>query len=439
MNPDRPTRTTRVLFGASEAGQRGVDLFLRLHLLVLGTELFALPALASGLAVAVGIAWDAVTDPVMGWLSDRTRHPAGPRRPWMVRGALLTAVALVGLVLIPATWSPVLAWTALAVLAALVSTGTTLVSVPAQALAADLHPSSRIRGHLFASRMGWGNLGLIAAVLLPAAVLAGGGDRAGYLVTATGLAGLVLLTTGITVAVTRARPLPTEAPPPPAFSHLVAPLGCAPFRRLLLAGTVALAALGINGALALPFYRQVLALEETAIGVVLMVFIVVWSASLPLWLWLGRRFGPSRAAALGCLLLGLLISVIYPLAPAGDLVLPLIAAVLGGLCAGSAVLLELLVAICIDRSGPGGLARPQAGVFFGLWNLATKASRALAVLLAGLALEFADLFDGRFLAWAFGPGVGLWFLAGAALLLRFPLPRPRPSQPSLGFGPSIAA
>ena len=53
-----------------------------------GTDVLLLPPIAVGLIFFVGRVWDAVSDPIVGALSDRTRTRIGRRRPWMF-GALL--------------------------------------------------------------------------------------------------------------------------------------------------------------------------------------------------------------------------------------------------------------------------------------------------------------------------------------------------------------
>jgi GPH family glycoside/pentoside/hexuronide:cation symporter len=45
------------------------------------------PALA-GLTILLGKIWDAVNDPLVGWLSDRTRTRWGRRRPYLLFGAV---------------------------------------------------------------------------------------------------------------------------------------------------------------------------------------------------------------------------------------------------------------------------------------------------------------------------------------------------------------
>src|SRR5690606_19256631 len=50
-------------------------------------------AVWAGLIVFLPKAWDVVLNPIAGRVSDRTRDPRGPRRPWLLRAGLLLAVA----------------------------------------------------------------------------------------------------------------------------------------------------------------------------------------------------------------------------------------------------------------------------------------------------------------------------------------------------------
>ena len=50
------------------------------------TDVAGVPAALAGLAMMIGRIWDAVTDPIMGWLSDHTKSPFGKRRVYLLYG-----------------------------------------------------------------------------------------------------------------------------------------------------------------------------------------------------------------------------------------------------------------------------------------------------------------------------------------------------------------
>src|SRR6516164_2593697 len=52
------------------------------------TNVLGVRAVIAGLAVFVPKAWDLIINPVVGRLSDRTQSRYGPRRPWLLAGAV---------------------------------------------------------------------------------------------------------------------------------------------------------------------------------------------------------------------------------------------------------------------------------------------------------------------------------------------------------------
>ena len=60
-----------------------------------------LPVIIAGSLLMLIKIWDAVNDPLIGWLSDRTKSRWGPRIPWMV-----TASVPLGFSLAAIWWTP---------------------------------------------------------------------------------------------------------------------------------------------------------------------------------------------------------------------------------------------------------------------------------------------------------------------------------------------
>ena len=107
---------------------------------------------------------DLVTDPLIGRWCDRSGGRFGRRKPFMLVGALLALLSLIGLALPTETTSP--GW--LLGFSMTLYLGWTLVAIPYQTLAAELSTDYNGRNHLTAAREFAGLVGLTIAVGLPA-------------------------------------------------------------------------------------------------------------------------------------------------------------------------------------------------------------------------------------------------------------------------------
>ena len=103
---------TRALSVGQKAGWGLAD--MGIVVLVIVKQLLVLSFLTNYLNVPVGIAgllttsvliFDIITDPIVGYLSDRTHSRWGRRVPWMVIGALILSGGIIGLFGVPQSLS----------------------------------------------------------------------------------------------------------------------------------------------------------------------------------------------------------------------------------------------------------------------------------------------------------------------------------------------
>jgi oligogalacturonide transporter len=85
----------KIAYACGDIYGGGSFLIVGLLLLVFLTKVERLPGVWAGAIIFVGKAWDAVTDPLMGMLSDRTRSKFGRRRFYFLIGAIPVFVSWV--------------------------------------------------------------------------------------------------------------------------------------------------------------------------------------------------------------------------------------------------------------------------------------------------------------------------------------------------------
>ncbi len=76
-------------------GQNMLYNFMSMYILFFFTDLLAIPVHAATTIIVIGSLWDAINDPIMGLVVDRTRSRWGKFRPYMIFGPLMIALTSV--------------------------------------------------------------------------------------------------------------------------------------------------------------------------------------------------------------------------------------------------------------------------------------------------------------------------------------------------------
>lgn len=166
---DRVPIPVRIGWGCGGvADNYGVNV-LNVLFLVLYVQYFKMPPVLAGLALALPRLVDAITDPLIGNLSDNTRSRWGRRRPYMVVGAILTAILLPFFWLPPsgaesAVWYQNPAFIFATVLGMVYAVTYTLFVVPYTALGYELTSDYDEKTRVLAWRM---YIGLLASLTVP--------------------------------------------------------------------------------------------------------------------------------------------------------------------------------------------------------------------------------------------------------------------------------
>lgn len=256
----------------------------------IGVDLRVVGAIIGGARVL-----DAVLDPLVGVLSDRTRTRLGRRRPWIGLASVPLAAALALLFAPLATGEAAAPLFAVAIFFVFFSWAA--VTVPYESLGLELLDDYDERTRLLALRDGLGILGILAAVSTPVVIAAAlhlgddpASERTKYRVLALVYGPLLLGLCGLCALRVPERPLPAKPPrspwDPATLRTLVANR---PFVILLAAYFVNAIGSSLPGVLMSYYVRDYL--RSKNFELYLAVYIVIGIVLLPAWVRLSRRIG----------------------------------------------------------------------------------------------------------------------------------------------------
>jgi Na+/melibiose symporter-like transporter len=327
---------------------------------------------------------DILSDPAIGWLSDRSKSRWGRRRPWIVAGAIVSSVALIGLFIPPSAPSEGY----LLVAAATLYVGYTMVVVPYIAWGAELSPDYHRRSTITSGRIGAILAGILTAVTLASVASLLGGDERDVLAILAWTAAAASIITVIILVVNVREPKFSIRPSKSIWSDWRGVLTNQPFRRLLAAWAVNGMANSVPASV-FPLYLQFgLGVESSIRNVLILLYFACGIAAIPIWLRATRRFGKHRSWCVA-MVLACAAFLCVPLIPYGGIGWFVIFSIVVGATLGADLALPPSMqadVLDLDRLHYGS---ERAGIFFAIWNMASKLSQGLAVGGAFWALDLS--------------------------------------------------
>jgi len=362
--------------------------FLQFFFLKFATDVLLLAPAAVGVIFATGRLWDAISDPIVGTWSDRTKTRFGRRRPWMLAAIPLLVIAVL------ATWIPpvslstgaLTAWAAIALFG--FYTAFTMYAVPHQSLGAELstdhHDRSRIFGVYNASFM----LGMLVAFGGMQFVMTSENPRDSTALLGIGLAGLMAIVLFVPATRLRERAEYQGRGAASSLSAVRDVLRNRHAQRLLFVQFVQMLGTGVIGILS-PYQVEYILKRPDLIGPLPGLFVLFNLLSIPVWVLLSRRFGKRRVWLASMVGSGLVFGA-TAFVGEGDVVLiallmPLAGFALGcGGTVGPSILADVIDGDELDTG------ERKEGAYNSAWGFALKLSNALVILVTSLVLQAID-------------------------------------------------
>ena len=383
-SPPRLATRAIVDYSLPTFGMGFTFVLVNIYLLKYATDVLLIAPATMGLLFGASRLWDALGDPVVGFLTDRTRSRFGRRRPWILAAALPLGVTFAML------WAPplvltgrgLLLWTGCALF--VFYTAVAMLETAHAALGAELTDAYHERTRVFGIRRMVFGLGTLCAV---AALAAFGSASDPRRVGATvGLLGGVAAAASILWMVFHTRERPE-------FRGRGAESPLRAFRdvwrnrhaRVLLLVFV-IQQLGIAMLMTImPYLSEYVLLTPGWTFAYIGTLFVSAIVGVPLWIRFKPRGGKKGGLILAMATIGVGIGALW-FAEEGDIVLVLAVAAVGGLAsAGTDVLFPSIQADVIDWDELQTGERKE-GAYFAAWAFAAKAAGAFSAALVAFAL-----------------------------------------------------
>ena len=388
--PERVSRGVLLAYAPPVAGLGVCLFFIQFYFLKFATDVLLIAPAATGLLFGLARVWDAVSDPLAGYWSDRTRTRWGRRRPWMVAALPLLALSFT------LVWSPpaalsggaLLLWTGAALFA--FYTAYTIYFVPHQSLGVEITTDHHDRSRVFGMRHAAWMLSMMGAFAVMGWVDGSDDPRT----MAARVAPLVAIAAVVVLVVPplwlRERPEywgRAGESPYAAIRDVLRNRHARPLLGVWFVESLGGAVLGVLS----PFVTEYVVGRPDLIAHVPAVFLAAAIVAIPVWVWLSRRFGKRSVWLVAMLGVAFSFGGTF-FVEKGDLATLFGLLTIAGFCFGcGGAIGQSILADVIDFDEYTSGERKE-GAYAAAFGFALKSGAGLTIMVTGVALQLSG-FD----------------------------------------------
>jgi sugar (glycoside-pentoside-hexuronide) transporter len=419
---------TLISYSSSMIGLNGMSTMISLTLMFFYADTLKVGPAVVGTMMALGQVWDAITDPVLGYLSDHTPWKWGRRRPYILLGAPLAAVSFFLLFSPPEKLSVNMIPIFLALVYILFLTSRTIWETPYFALAPELTLDYDERTRLSAYQQVFASFGDILGTMAPVILIAYFAvERDGYSFLGMGIGIIAICAAVSSYAGTRENPALPKRSKLSLLQSLRATLSNRPYVMLVL--TSSCTAISNYTTIAVTrfivkYWFQRPDLEPWFFGA----FFIGVFVSIPLWIKLTGRVGKKAAYIFAMVTYSIILWLIMLLGQ-DDYILYGVCMVIAGAFNIALWLIAGSIVPDIIEWDQLRVKERREGAYYGTWTLIRKGAIGGAFFIVGPTLSFFGyqpdveqtelaLLGIRLL---FGPIPSVLLILGVIIFLKFPI------------------
>ncbi|MBT4160701.1 MAG: MFS transporter [Gammaproteobacteria bacterium] len=358
-----------------------------LYLMKFSTDVLLVSPAVMGMIFGISRIWDAVTDPVAGYLSDRTNLKSGRRRPWILCSIPFVCVTFYMM------WNPMdglsesglIVWMAVAVIG--FYTSMTAFTVPHASLGAELSTGYHERTKIFGARhMIWNSGSLLALVAMHRLIVGGNVRFDAYVIS---LMAAVVVTGLIVWMFITIKERPEfqgrgESNLFVAFGDVIKNRYATLLLIVFFVENLGGAAIGILT----PYVAEYVVGRPEKTVIYILMYLIPSVASVPLWVPLSRRIGKKAMWIFSMLVTGFGFGGMFFLEEGSDTMI-MVLAFICGLGAGSGAVVAPSIQADIIDYDEYKTGKRKEGTYFAAWNFVFKSASGITLMLTGFVLSLS--------------------------------------------------
>lgn len=381
---------TKIAFGMGDIYGGGSMIIVGIYYLYFLTDIVGLSPALAGTVLLISKIWDAVNDPLMGLITDRTRTRFGRRRPFLLAGVAFIFLSYF-MLWYPVSYQSEAARFVFVLLAYFFFDAViTLVMVPYNALASELTLDYAERTSLVSIRMGFSMFSSILCAIVPMEIVKMVPDvRVGHMIMGASFGLFFALPFLATFFYTKERPEFQETVP--EFNLLKSyrePFKIKSFLHVMFMYLFSFLAMDVVMAIVIYFMTHYIKRggdTNYVLGALLITQLIV----IPLYYWISRRTSKKTGFIIGVCLWMAVMAGSFLITPESARASVFVFGCAMGLATGGVVV--MIYSIFPDLPDVDELVTGmrREGVYAGLFTFMRKLSAALAIFLISQAISLA--------------------------------------------------
>ena len=397
------TLGTTIAYGMPGLGAGYMYLLMSLYVMKFSTDVLLIAPAVMGVIFSISRIWDAVSDPIAGYLSDRTTFKFGRRRTWMLISFIPISFGFLAVFSPPESMQgqSLDLWMMIAILS--FYSAITLLNVPHMALGAELSEDYHERTRLFGVRHIGFTLGSILALVSMSLLISEENNPNGdvrQLAGSLAFYAIGAMSLMIFFAVSKLKENPefqnrVNKNPFKAFRDV----WINPHAKILI---IVLFIENLGGAVigVLTLYVTQYIVEAPAWApLIIFAYMLPSALSVPLWIPLSRRFGKIRLWVFSLAFTGISFGGIFIIpfleSITDRLIVMFIGAALGGMAAGCGGAIGPSVKGDVIDYDEYLTGERKEGSYFAALNFVFKSATGIMLLVTGFVLQFSGFIPNQ--------------------------------------------